>query len=82
MNDLSTKKEFADAAHELLGNKAFNQAILDLRKRWFDEFLAAQTTETVLERKAMIKALEAIPTELKILINDYKMALNRQHKHG
>jgi hypothetical protein len=82
MNDLSTKKEFADAAQELLGNKAFNQAILDLRKRWFDEFLVAQTTETVLERKAMIKALEAIPTELQILVNNYKMALTRQQKHG
>ena len=82
MNDLSTKKEFAQAAEELLGNKAFSQAILDLRKRWFDEFLAAETTETVLERKAMIKALEAIPTELQILINDYKMAQARQQRHG
>ena len=82
MNDLSTKKEFAQAAEELLGNKAFNQSILDLRKRWFDEFIAAETTETVLERKAMIKALEAIPTELQILINDYKMAQARQQKHG
>ena len=82
MNDLSQKKEFADAAQELLGNKAFNQAILDLRKRWFDEFLAAPTTETVLERKAMIKALEAIPTELRIRINDYKIAADRQRKHG
>jgi hypothetical protein len=82
MNDLSQKKEFADAAQELLGNKAFNQAILDLRKRWFDEFLVASTTETVLERKAMIKALEAIPTELRIRINDYKMAADRQRKHG
>jgi len=40
------------------------------------------TTETVLERKAMIKALEAIPTELRIRINDYKMAADRQRKHG
>jgi hypothetical protein len=82
MNDLSTKKEFAQAAEELLGNKAFNQAILDLRKRWFDEFLASEPVETVLERKAMIKALEAIPTELQILINDYRMAQARQQKHG
>lgn len=82
MNDLSAKKEFAQAAEELLGNKAFGQAILDLRKRWFDEFLAATTTEAVLERKAMIKALEAIPTELQIRINDYKVALDRQRRHG
>lgn len=75
MNDaLQAKKERADAASELLDNPAFAEAVLSLRKRWFDEFLAATTVEETMERKAMIKALEAIPTELKIKINDYKMA--------
>jgi hypothetical protein len=82
MNDLSAKKEFAQAAEELLANKAFAAAILDLRKRWFDELLAAETDAQLRELKAMIKALEAIPAELQIRMNDYKMALSRQQKHG
>jgi hypothetical protein len=83
MNDLSQKKEFADAAHELLDNKAFKQAILDLRKRWFDELMAADGNgdEIKLIRERM-KALEAIPQELTILINNYRMAQARQQKHG
>ena len=46
------------------------------------------TQEPRLSRKGsvskspMIKALEAIPTELQILINNYRVALNRQQKHG
>jgi len=82
MNDLSAKKEFAQAAEELLANKAFAAAILDLRKRWFDELLAAETDAQLRELKAMIKALEAIPGELQIRMNNYKMALSRQQKHG
>jgi hypothetical protein len=83
MNDLSTKKEFAEAAQDLLDNKAFKQAILELRKRWFDELMTgADTREQRDEMVAKMKALEAIPLELTILVNDYKMALSRQHKHG
>jgi hypothetical protein len=81
MNDLSKTKEFADAAQELLDNKAFKQAILDLRKRWFDELMAADGEEIRFVRER-IKALEAIPQELTILVNNYKMALSRQQKHG
>ena len=83
MNDLSTKEEFAEAAQDLLDNKAFKQAILELRKRWFDELMTgADTREQRDEMVAKMKALEAIPLELTILVNDYKMALSRQHKHG
>jgi hypothetical protein len=82
MNDLSAKKEFAQAAEELLANKAFAAAILDLRKRWFDELLAAETDAQLRELKAMIKALEAIPGELQIRMNDWKIAQKRQPTHG
>lgn len=82
MNDLSTKKEFAQAAEELLGNKAFNQAIIDLRKRWYDQILAAVPGAARDELVAMSKTLDALAPELQILINDYKMAQARQQKHG
>jgi hypothetical protein len=82
MNDLSQKKEFADAAQELLGNKAFNQAIIDLRKRWYDQILAAVPGAARDELVAMSKTLDAIPIELQIRINDYKIAADRQRKHG
>jgi hypothetical protein len=81
MNDLSQKQEFAQAAEELLGNKAFSAAILDLRKRWFDELLASSDVNQEHDLKVMIKALEAIPAELQIKINDYRMAQKRQ-AHG
>lgn len=82
MNDLSTKKEFAEAAEELLGNKAFKQAIIDLRKHWYDQILAAVPGAARDELVAMSKALDSIPIELTRIINDYKMALDRQRKHG
>jgi hypothetical protein len=72
--DLSHKKELADVASALANDKAFTGAVLSLRKRWFDELIASDSTDKVLELKARIKALEAIPTELNVLMNDYKMA--------
>ena len=75
--DLSHKKELADAANALSNDRAFTQAVLSLRKRWFDELLEADDVAKVLELKAQIRALEAIPKELNILINDYKMAVKR-----
>jgi hypothetical protein len=75
--DLSHKRELADAANALSNDRAFTQAVLSLRKRWFEEWLASSTDEQARGLKAQIKALEAIPQELSILINDYKMAVKR-----
>jgi hypothetical protein len=83
MNDLSGKKQLADAAKELIDNPAFKHAILELRKRWFDQLMtAAPTAEAKVELVAQMKALEAIPAELTVLINDFKMAMSRQPKHA
>jgi hypothetical protein len=73
------RKELADEAKWLLDNKAFTAAVLALRKRWFAEMMAS--TDEVVDRrlKAQILALEAIPQELQILVNDEKMAQAR-HK--
>jgi hypothetical protein len=80
MNDLSNKKELADAARDLLDNKAFAHSILELRKRLFEELLGCHADELA-EFRAQIKALESIPTELTILMNNYKMAI-RQQRNG
>ena len=79
MNDLSAKRELRDDAKALLDTKAFTEAILSLRKRWFAELMtAADATERKLELIAQIKALESIPLELKTIVNDYTMA----KRHG
>jgi hypothetical protein len=81
-DDLSKKKELSDAASGLLSDKAFLQAILSLRKRWFDQLMGDLKAKQQAELVAMLKALDTIPAELGTIINDYKMAMNRQQKHG
>lgn len=71
--DISHLKDLADAAHELGDNKAYTQAVLNLRKRWHEELLDVAAEEVLLVRER-IKALEAINKELTVLMNDYKMA--------
>jgi hypothetical protein len=82
MNDLSAKRELSHDAKALIEDKAFSAAILDLRKRWFDELMtAADTTERKLELIGQIKALEALTGALGAIINDYTMAARNQ-RHG
>jgi hypothetical protein len=72
------RKELATEARELLDNKAFTTAILDLRKRWFAEMMVSADEAVDRSLKAKIQALEAIPQELQILINNQKMAEARK----
>ena len=81
-DDLSKKRELADSAKALIEDKAFSSAILSLRKRWFEELMNATGTDEKLELIARTKALEAIPAELGVLINDFKMALHRQKQNA
>lgn len=74
MNDLSFKRELAEASRDLLEDKAFQHACLALRKRWFEQALTVKDQSTKLEYLAMLKALESIPQELSVLMNDYRMA--------
>jgi hypothetical protein len=83
VQDLQKKRELHDDAKELLERPSFKAAILDLRKRWFDELMtAAETREQRDELVAKMKALEAIPAALTVIINDFKMGLRQQQKHG
>lgn len=78
MNDLSQKRELRDEAKGLLESKAFTDAVLALRKRWFAELMETESTEAKLSLIERIKALEAVPLELQTIINDYTMAARRQ----
>jgi hypothetical protein len=82
VQDLQKKRELHDAAKELLDNKAFLQAIIELRKRWYDQILAMAKGEQRDELIAMSKALDALAPELSVIMNNFKMALRRQQTHG
>jgi hypothetical protein len=85
-NDLDNKRELAESAMELQQSKAFQHAILTLRKQWFAEMMELEPKVdstgylTALARRAsMLSTLEAIPTELQRIINDFTVAKKR---HG
>ena len=67
------RKERADEAKDLLESKAFTAGILALRKRYFEMLMGAQTTEEKLQFIERIRALEDVPQQLQIFVNDQKM---------
>lgn len=75
IESLSERRELSDAAKALLADKAFGHVYLQLRQRWFNQLLdlphdgAVQT-----ELAARLRALDAIPTELSLLLTDYREA--------
>ena len=71
------RRQLAEESKELLESKALCAAILELRKQWFAEWVASTNEEQDKRLKAQIRALEAIPQELQILINNQKMAQAR-----
>jgi hypothetical protein len=85
VQDLQKKRELHDAAKELFDNKAFQAAIIELRKRWYDQILAIAKGEQRDELIAMSKTLDSIPIELSVIMNDYKKAVHdaaRRQAHG
>jgi hypothetical protein len=67
------RRLLADEAKELLDNKAFTAAILSLRKRYFELLMGADTTENKIALIERIRALEDVPQQLQIFVNDEKM---------
>jgi hypothetical protein len=72
------RRLLADEAKELSDNKAFTAAILALRKRYFEFLMTASTTEDKLAFIERIRALEDVPQQLQIFVNDEKMAQARK----
>jgi small-conductance mechanosensitive channel len=82
VQDLQKKRELSDAAKELLENKAFLQAIIELRKRWYDQILALPKGDERDELIAMSKTLDTLAPALGVLMNNYRMGLRQQQRHG
>jgi hypothetical protein len=76
--DLEALKAKAKESKDLLEDSIFTQAVLALRQQWFAEVMAAKSKEEREDLWAQIKALEAIPKQLQVFINDYKMAAQRK----
>ena len=75
--DGGERRALAEEAKSLLDNKAFSAAILGLRKQWFAEMMSAPP-ERLLQYQGQLRALESIPLQLQVLINDQKMAEARK----
>ena len=72
------RRQLAEGAQNLLEDKAFTASILSLRKRFFERLMAAETPESKIALIERIRALESIPQELQILVNDEKVAQMRK----
>ena len=83
IENLSERRELSDAAKALLADKAFGFVYLELRQRWFGQLLE-QPHDSPVQRElaARLRALDAIPTELSLLLNDYRVAAQRSARNG
>jgi hypothetical protein len=70
-------REVSDAAKSLLEDKAFQQAISQLRTRWYEQMMTELNIRQRDELMAMSKALRGITDELASIVNDYKFAARR-----
>ena len=76
--DSTERKALADEAKELLDNKSFTNAILALRKRYFELLMGADDVEAKMCMIERIRALEDVPQQLQIFVNDQIMAQARK----
>ena len=77
--DPTERKEWADEAKELSSRTRLSrEAILRLRKQWHAEKMATSDEKVMVHLTLKQQALEAIPQQLQILINDLVMALARK----
>jgi hypothetical protein len=82
-DDLPRLKELSDAAKSLKEDRAFSTAVGLLRNRWYAELMAAGSNTLLTgELCSKLRALEAIPVELELLMNDYKKSLHDSRKHA
>jgi len=82
VENLSQRRELSDAAKALLADKAFGHAYLALRQRWFGQLMdlphdCPQQVEII----ARLRALDLIPTEISLLVTDFREA-SRKARNG
>jgi hypothetical protein len=77
--DSEEVKRLATGSKDLLGDPAFKAAVLALRKQWFAEQMATGDKELIYAFALRMQALEAIPKQLQVFINDHTWAEKRKH---
>lgn len=78
MADIDEIRLRAEQAKELKDDPAFSAAILALRKQWFGELMASTHAEQSMRMTHRLQALEAIPQQLQVFLNDYEMAKRKK----
>jgi hypothetical protein len=83
VSDLSAKRARADEAAGLLDEKGvFMGAVRSTRISLYRELMDARDKHVEDKLLAQLRVLDAIPQEIQGVINDYKVAADRQRKHG
>lgn len=79
MTEASEKRELASEAKEMLGRDgAFAKAVIEVRRRLFDQLLMAPVGSGMADEiHAQLKLLPALAGELQAFITDYDMAQRR-----
>jgi len=83
IESLSERRELSAAAKALLADKAFGFVYLELRQRWFVQLLELPHDSPVqTELAARLRALDAIPTELGLLLDNYRVDAQRSARNA
>jgi len=77
--DSEEVKRLASQSKELMADPAFKAAILALRKQWFAELMATTDEKQSMFLTMKLQALEAIPAQLQVFINNHTWAEKRKH---
>jgi hypothetical protein len=77
--DSEEVKRLAHESKELMADRAFQAAILGLRKQWHAEQMATSDRETIVALALKMQALEAIPAQLQVFVNNHTWAEKRKH---
>ena len=83
IESLSERRELSAAAKALLADKAFGHVYLELRQRWFGQLMELPHDSPVqAELAARLRALDAIPTELGLLLDNYRVDAQRSARNA
>ena len=70
---VQARKELSDPSKALLDDPAFQAAILKLRQQWFADQMATADRNVMADIALKMQALEALPAQLQVFINDQTM---------
>ena len=76
--DSEEVKHLAAESKELMADHAFRTAILGLRKQWFAELMTAVDDNSRITLTLKLQALEAIPAQLQVFVNNHTWAESRR----